>query len=111
MPLEIRSVDIAEATYTQEKLSKMNLFETNHFFLDLYGLLPGQEQKAHIHDGNDKVYLCIEGQVNVMVGEQHGVLRKGEAVLAPAGERHSVKNEGPHRAVLLVFMAPNPNNA
>jgi mannose-6-phosphate isomerase-like protein (cupin superfamily) len=111
MPLDVRTIDVAEATFSVDKLSKSNVFETGRFFLDVYGLLPGQEQKPHLHDGNDKVYLCMDGSVAVTVGEESGRLRKGQAVLAPAGERHSVKNDGPHRAVLLVFMAPNPNVA
>jgi len=110
MTLDIQSFDTAETTFMSEKLSKTNLFETPRFFLDLYGLLPGQEQKAHLHDGNDKVYLCLEGMLHVSVGDSSGQLAKGQAVMAKAGERHSIRNDGPHRAVLLVFMAPNPNN-
>lgn len=111
MTIEIVSIDPAEATYAVEKPSKLNLFETPRFFLDVWGLLPGQEQKPHLHDGNDKIYLCLEGEVEVSVGEDSGRLGRGQAVLCRAGERHGVRNDGPHRAVLLVFMAPNPNAA
>lgn len=108
MTLEIRPLDPAEATFAVDRMSKTSIFDTPRFFLDLYGLLPGQEQRPHLHDGNDKVYVCLEGEVTVTVGDQGGMVRKGEAVLARAGERHGVRNDGPHRAVLLVFMAPNP---
>jgi quercetin dioxygenase-like cupin family protein len=109
MTLEVRSLESADLTFSPEKLSKISLFETPRFFADLYGLLPGQEQRLHLHDGNDKMYVCLEGEVTATVGEDHAKLVRGQAVLAPAGARHAVRNDSAERAVLLVVMAPNPN--
>ena len=47
--------------FAPEKLQKLNLFETDGFFCDVYCLEPGQEQKAHAHAGSDKLYAVLEG--------------------------------------------------
>ena len=36
--------------FAPDKLQKLNLFETERFFCDIYCLEPGQEQKAHAQD-------------------------------------------------------------
>jgi oxalate decarboxylase/phosphoglucose isomerase-like protein (cupin superfamily) len=45
------------------KMQKLNLFQTERFFCDVYCLEPGQAQKQHAHAGNDKVYAVLEGTV------------------------------------------------
>jgi quercetin dioxygenase-like cupin family protein len=91
------------------KLSKVNVFESQRFFLDLYCLEPGQAQRRHAHPGCDKVYTVLEGEAAVTVAGETAVLRPGEAVLAGSGEEHGVENRSDARAVLLVFMAPHPD--
>jgi len=100
------------ATFTQRrfdaaKLQKLNLFETERFFLDVYCLEPGQAQKAHAHAGSDKVYAVLEGAIHARVGGEEQELRAGQAVLAPAGSEHGIENRSQARAALLVLMAPN----
>ena len=90
------------------KLQKLNLFETERFFCDVYCLEPGQSQKAHAHAGSDKVYAVLEGTVVARVGGEERELKAGEAVLAEAGSEHGVENRSQERAALLVFMAPKP---
>jgi hypothetical protein len=41
--------------FQAEKLAKIVLGVTGHFQLDLYCVAPGQAQKAHTHDAQDKV--------------------------------------------------------
>jgi quercetin dioxygenase-like cupin family protein len=94
--------------YAAEKMQKLNLFETERFFCDVYCLEPGQEQKAHAHAASDKVYAVLEGEVEARIGGETARLGPGDAVHAPAGSEHGVRNPGPARAALLVFMAPRP---
>ena len=94
--------------FSPDKLQKLNLFETDRFFCDVYCLEPGQEQKAHAHAGSDKVYGVLEGTVQVRIGSETRDLRAGEMALCPAGSEHGVANRSPARAALLVFMAPRP---
>jgi quercetin dioxygenase-like cupin family protein len=99
---------LSERRFDGSKLQKINLFETEQFFLDVYCLEPGQSQKAHAHAGSDKVYAVLEGSVRVRVGSEERDLKPGEAVLAPAGTEHGIENGSGRRAAVLVFMAPKP---
>jgi quercetin dioxygenase-like cupin family protein len=106
MPVQVARLDVRR--FDPAKMQKLNLFQTPRFFLDVYCLEPGQQQKPHKHDGADKVYAVLEGRVTVRVGTEAAVVGPGEAALCPAGEDHGVENAGPERAALLVLMAPSP---
>lgn len=106
MPLQIQSTGVRR--FDPAKMQKINLFETPRFFCDVYCLEPGQAQKPHRHEGADKVYAVLEGEVQVRVGEESASLGAGAAVLAPAGVDHGLENRSAGRAAVLVFMAPKP---
>jgi mannose-6-phosphate isomerase-like protein (cupin superfamily) len=97
------------ARFSADKMAKVNLFETERMFCDVYGLQPGQEQRVHAHQGADKVYFVVEGSGTFRIGEEEGEFGPDSVVLAPAGVPHGVRNSGHGRLLLLVFMAPNPN--
>ena len=101
----------AERRFSDEKMQKVNLFETGRMFADIYCLKPGQEQKIHTHSGADKIYLVLEGKGRFHIGDQEQDLGVDQIVLAPADTGHGVRNDSPDDLVLLVFMAPNPNRA
>lgn len=92
-------------------MQKVNLFETERMFADIYCLEPGQEQKPHAHTGADKIYFVLEGTGRFHIGGEERELGKDEIVLAPSDVEHGVRNESEARLVLLVFMAPNPNKS
>lgn len=94
--------------FAAEKLKKVGLFDTPRFFCDLYCLEPGQEQKAHSHAGEDKVYFVLEGKAKVRVGDEERELGANMITLAPAGQEHGVVNHTGERCTMLVFMAPKP---
>ncbi|GAB5603822.1 cupin domain-containing protein [Thermus sp. FJN-A] len=94
--------------YSPEKLAKIPVFHSERMFFDLYALLPGQAQKVHAHEGSDKVYYVLEGEVVVRIGEEEALLAPGMAAMARAGEPHGVRNESASPALLLVVMAPKP---
>ena len=95
--------------FAQEKMKKHNLFQSQRFFCDVYCFEPGQEQKAHVHADQDKVYIVIEGSGTFRVGNESQVLREGQGTMAPAGQEHGVVNHTEQRLRTLVFMAPNPS--
>jgi len=41
-------------SFAEEKMKKLNVFETPRFFCDVYCFEPGQVQKAHAHGNQDK---------------------------------------------------------
>ena len=98
----------AAAAFSADKLKKVNLFDSERMFCDVYGLQPGQEQTAHAHAGSDKVYFVLDGGGRFQIGDEEREVGNGYAVVAPAGRSHAVRNPGPAALTLLVFMAPKP---
>ncbi len=106
--MEIQSVQ-ALRKFSDEKFQKINLFESERMFCDIYCFEPGQEQPLHGHEGCDKIYYVIEGSGTFTVGDEKKKLGPQMAVLCPPGVDHGVLNTGEGRMVLLVFMAPHPS--
>jgi mannose-6-phosphate isomerase-like protein (cupin superfamily) len=100
---------VDERRFSADKMQKVNLFETDNMFSDIYCLEPGQEQKSHAHKGADKVYFVLEGSGVFIVGDDERELGSNNIVLAPSGIEHGVRNDSSSQLVVLVFMAPNPN--
>jgi quercetin dioxygenase-like cupin family protein len=94
--------------FAAEKFQKVNLFETERMFCDVYCFEPGQEQAPHKHQGADKIYYILEGKGLVQIGAERRELGPGMVAHASSGEEHAVINPGPDRLVMLVFMAPHP---
>jgi len=103
--MDVKEIDKVTA-FSQEKMKKINLFETERVLCDVYCLEPGQAQKPHSHDDSDKIYMVLSGQVRVRVGDEERMMGRNEIVIAPAGSEHGISNPGPDRLVLLVFLAP-----
>ena len=104
--MDVRSI-LEMIAFSQEKMKKVGIFNTPQFFCDLYCFEPNQEQKPHVHNGEDKVYFVLEGEGTFHIGSEVKKLTPNTMTLAPSGVEHGVKNEGPNRLVLLAFMAPN----
>jgi mannose-6-phosphate isomerase-like protein (cupin superfamily) len=92
-----------------EKIRKVNLFQTARFFVDVYVIVPGQEQAPHAHAGSDKVYAVLTGAGSARVAGERIPVRAGQAVFCPAGAEHAIENLGFEEMRVLVFMAPHPN--
>jgi quercetin dioxygenase-like cupin family protein len=87
---------------------KVGLFESPRFFLDVHVLRPGQAQRVHVHDVEDKVVHVLSGTVRVTSGDDTFDAGPGVAVHFPPGVPHAVRNAGDADVRLLVFMAPHP---
>tara|TARA_B100000029_G_scaffold58977_1_gene53164 strand:- start:61497 stop:61817 length:321 start_codon:yes stop_codon:yes gene_type:complete len=95
--------------FSEDKFQKINIFDTERMFCDIYCFEPGQEQKAHSHFENDKIYYVLEGTGGkFVVGDETFKGNPGTAILCPPGVDHGVINTGQDRLVVLVFMAPHP---
>ena len=105
--MDVRHVDSSKA-FNPEKMNKVNLFETDRMFCDLYCFEPGQQQKVHAHDGSDKVYFVLEGSGTIHIGSESEDLEAGSTVMAASGVEHGVSNTSNGRLVMLVYMAPKP---
>ncbi len=95
-------------SFSEGKLQKNPLFESERLFYDAYCLMPGQEQKVHTHEGSDKIYYVLQGIARFTIANEEQDLEPGNAVIARAGDPHGVRNDTGENAVLLVTMAPRP---
>lgn len=96
--------------FDEAKMQKVPLFDSDKLTFDQYCLLPGQAQKVHTHDRQDKVYLVLEGEALFEVDGESELLTMGTAVIARAGVPHGVRNDSDSHLVLLVTMAPPPSS-
>ena len=102
--------DTRSATrFDAKKMQKINLFETEQMFCDVYCLEPGQQQKVHAHEGATKFYYVIEGEGLFTLGDEMRTLTAGHVAASIPGKPHGVSNESSAKLILLVAMAPNPN--
>jgi len=95
----------AVADFDPDSFAKAGLFETDRMFTDVYCFEPEQAQDPHAHDEGDKVYYVLDGEPTAVVGDEERQLSPGEAVVAPAGTEHGIRNETDARARTLVVMA------
>ena len=107
--MKIRLAD--RARFAPDKMAKIALAGTPRAQVDLYCLEPGQVQKVHAHDGQDKVYVVLDGRGRFTLDGAEHALEAGEALVAAAGSQHGVTNDSGKRLTLLVFMAPPPPHA
>ena len=94
--------------FSDGKMQKIPLFDSEKYFCDLYCLKPGQDQRVHVHDESDKIYVVMRGTGLFHIGGEERELESGHAVIARPGEAHGVRNTGQQDLVLLVFMVPKP---
>lgn len=106
--MEVKKVFEA-VKFSSQKMRKINLFESPRMFCDLYCLEPGQKQKVHSHQGNDKIYYVVEGIGHFTIGQETRLLGPGEITCACSRVPHGVENTGKNRLSCLVFMAPHPS--
>lgn len=95
--------------FSPDKYQKVPVFESDNFYCDQYCLLPGQAQRVHTHDHEDKVYVVLRGEALFDIDNEQELLPEGSAVIARAGVSHGVRNESSSEVVLLVMMAPKPS--
>lgn len=95
----------SQVRFNPEKMQKVNLYDSHRMFADLYCLLPGQQQKVHAHENDDKVYMLLEGSCGCTIGDELHQMSPGAICVAPAGVSHGVRNGSDEPAVLLVMMA------
>jgi mannose-6-phosphate isomerase-like protein (cupin superfamily) len=96
--------------FNQEKMQKVPVFTSDKMYCDQYCLLPGQAQRVHTHDTEDKIYIVLEGEAMFDIGNERELLAEGSATIARAGVPHGVSNESVSNVVLLVVMAPKPKS-
>ena len=96
------------AEFSPEKMAKATVARGESLFAGLNCLEPGQEHAAHAHAGQDKLYVVLEGEAEIVVGQETQVISAGGGAFAASGVVHSVRNCGDTRLVVLAVLAPPP---
>ena len=96
------------AVFSADKMGKSSIARGDSLFAGLNSFEPGQEHAPHAHQGQDKLYLILEGSGTVQVGDKTELLSAGDAAFAPSGVVHSIRNPGPQRLVVMAVLAPPP---
>ncbi len=94
-----------------DKMAKIALATTARAQLDVYCLAPGQSQKVHVHDDQDKICYVVEGRGVFALDGADETLDAGEAIVARAGASHGISNPGSSPLVVLVVVTPPPAHA
>src|SRR5438094_403185 len=96
------------ATFSPAGMGKRTVAHGDFLFAGLNSFEPGQEHAPHAHEGQDKLYVVLEGTGTVQVGDTTEVLAAGDAAFAPSGVMHSIRNTGAERLVLMAVLGPPP---
>ena len=90
-------------------MGKSTIAQGDFLFAGLNSFEPGQEHAPHAHEGQDKLYIILEGAGVVTVGDETEILSPNDAAFAPAGVIHSIRNPGPNRLIVMAILAPPPH--
>lgn len=66
----------------------------------------GTAAEPYTHDSDEKVVLVLEGVQHLWVGDEHYVLRHGDAIAFPSRMPHWSVNHRDKPAVVLFCVAP-----
>jgi quercetin dioxygenase-like cupin family protein len=67
---------------------------------------PGDQAPPHIHHQSDEAFYVLEGQLEVLTGEERTIYQTGELAFVSAGTVHTFANRGPDDCRMLVIMTP-----
>src|SRR5258706_10717004 len=96
------------AEFSSQKMAKTNIARGETLFAGLNCFEPGQEHAAHAHAGQDKLYIVMEGEAEIQVGDEKQIVSTGGGAFAPAGVLHAVRNSSNKRLVVLAVLSPPP---
>jgi uncharacterized cupin superfamily protein len=67
---------------------------------------PGDQAPPHVHHGSDEAFYVLDGELEVLEGDQRRILTTGELAFIRAGTVHTFANRGPAATRILVVMTP-----
>ena len=67
---------------------------------------PGGGPPPHIHTREDETYYLLEGQLEVLLGEETTVAGPGDFVNVPRGTVHCFRNAGTESARMILTFTP-----
>ena len=102
----IKPADHAE--WRADKMGKSTLFESSRLLVGLNAFEPGQSHALHAHAGMDKLYYVVEGEGLFLLEGTELPMRAGDALVAPEGVAHGIRNTSNARLLVMAVLAPSP---
>ena len=84
----------AELIRDNETYKVYDLYTLKDLSLTLTELNPGKETYGHAHKEADEVYVFIDGEGRMEIGEDKIPVKAGSVGAVPGGKFHKVFNEG-----------------
>jgi quercetin dioxygenase-like cupin family protein len=103
----IRPAEHAE--WRTDKMGKSTLFESPRLLVGLNAFEPGQSHALHAHRGMDKLYYVVEGEGVFLLEGTELPMRAGDALVAPEGVAHGIRNTSGARLLVMAVLAPSPS--
>ena len=66
----------------------------------------GQASEPHVLKSNSELYVILEGEGELFIGEERAILRGGDSALVPKGETQWIKNVGNVDLKFYVIVSP-----
>jgi mannose-6-phosphate isomerase-like protein (cupin superfamily) len=79
-----------------------------HFALWHGEIEPGGMAEAHIHNEMEQVFVILEGEALLRIGDEQHRVGRDDIVFIPSKEVHQVTSVGDKTLKILIFMAPPP---
>lgn len=67
---------------------------------------PGDQAPPHIHYQSDEAFIVLDGELEVLVGDERRVLAAGESAVIPAGTVHTFATHGEAGSRIIAVMTP-----
>jgi quercetin dioxygenase-like cupin family protein len=97
------------AEWRTDKMGKSTLFESPRLLVGLNAFEPGQSHALHAHGGMDKLYYVVEGEGVFLLEGTELPMRAGDALVAPEGVAHGIRNTSGARLLVMAVLAPSPS--
>jgi quercetin dioxygenase-like cupin family protein len=107
----LNTLDLFEAWYENDPQMRIKAFPpfskatgNASSAIMYFEIEPGHYLGTHT-DSAEEIVLLLSGTVEASLGDEHGALTAGEAVLIPAMTPHSIRNVGTEKARCVGFFS------
>lgn len=104
--MKLQSLDRAEPFTTKDGSTIRELHHTPVQSLAEAALEPGQATQRHYHERSEEIYFVTKGSGELEVDGEIRTVRPGDAILIPAGARHTLENNGTSELLILCTCSP-----
>lgn len=92
-----------DQTTTERFTSLRHPLGVKSFGINQMVFMPGQRGRIHDHEGQEEVYLVLEGTLTVGVEGEETALPAGELMRIPPGVRRQLSNRTRERVVIVAL--------